>query len=111
MVGALPTTAMAAANASLKVKTLIPERREKIKIIREENLAFLEKHGYKTVPSVSNKFMVDVKRPAQEVIMALRKEKVYIGRPWPVWPTSVRVTVGTKDEMAKFQAAFLKVMA
>jgi histidinol-phosphate aminotransferase len=109
--GSLPTTGMAAATASLKVKTLVPERREKIRVIREENLAFLEKHGYKVVPSVSNKFMVDTKRPAQEVIMALRKEKVYIGRPWPVWPTSVRVTVGTKEEMAKFQAAFLKVMA
>jgi histidinol-phosphate aminotransferase len=109
--GSLPTTGMAAATASLKVKTLVPERREKIKIIREENLAFLEKHGYKTVPSVSNKFMVDTRRPATDVIMALRKEKVYIGRPWPVWPTSVRVTVGTKDEMAKFQAAWLKVMA
>lgn len=111
MAGALPTTAMAAANASLKNKNLIPERREKIKIIREENLAFIEKHGYKIVPSVSNKFMFDTRRPAQEVIAAFRKEKVYIGRPWPVWPTSVRVSVGTKDEMAKFQAAFLKVMA
>jgi histidinol-phosphate aminotransferase len=109
--GALPTTGMAAATASLKVKTLVPERRERIKRIREENLAFLEKHGYKTVPSVSNKFMVDVRRPAQDVIMALRKENVYIGRPWPVWPTSVRVSVGTPEEMAKFQAAFLKVMA
>jgi len=111
MVGALPTTAMAAANASLKVKTLVPERREKIKVIREDTLAFLEKHGYKVVPSVSNKFMVDTKRPAKDVIMAMRKEKVYIGRDWPVWPTSVRVTVGTADEMEKFKAAFLKVMA
>ena len=111
MAGALPTTGMAAANASLKSKNLIPERREKIKIIREDTLAFLEKNGYKTVPSVSNKFMVDTKRPCREVIAALRKEKVYIGRPWDVWPTSVRVSVGTKDEMAKFKAAFLKVMA
>jgi len=109
--GALPTTAMMAANASLKVKNLVPERREKIKVIREENLAFMEKHGYKVVPSVSNKFMVDTRRPADDVIMALRKEKVYIGRKWPVWPTYVRVTVGTKEDMAKFQAAFLKVMA
>jgi histidinol-phosphate/aromatic aminotransferase/cobyric acid decarboxylase-like protein len=111
MAGALPTTAMAAANASLKVKTLVPERREKIKIIREENLAFIEKHGYKIVPSVSNKFMFDTRRPAEEVRAAFRKENVYVGRVWPVWPTSLRVSVGTKDEMAKFQAAFLKVMA
>jgi histidinol-phosphate/aromatic aminotransferase/cobyric acid decarboxylase-like protein len=111
MAGALPTTAMAAANASLKVKTLIPQRRETIKVIREDTMAFLDKKGFKTVPSSSNKFMVDTKKPANDVIMAMRKEMVYIGRPWPVWPTSVRVTVGTKDEMAKFKAAFLKVMA
>lgn len=111
MAGALPTTAMSAATASLKSKTLVPERREKIKVIREDTLAFLEKHGYKVVPSVSNKFMVDTKRPATDVITAMRKEKVYIGRPWPVWPTYVRVTVGTQDDMTKFKAAFLKVMA
>jgi histidinol-phosphate aminotransferase len=111
MAGALPTTAMGAATASLKVKTLIPERREKIKIIREDTLAFLDKHGFKTVTSVSNKFMVDTKRPATDVITAMRKEKVYIGRPWPVWPTYVRVTVGTQDDMNKFKSAFLKVMA
>lgn len=111
MVGALPTTGMAAATASLKSKNLIPERREKIKIIREDTMAFLEKNGFKTVTSVSNKFMVDTKRPADDVIMAMRKEKVYIGRKWPVWPTSVRVSVGTQEEMAKFKAAFLKVMA
>ena len=111
MAGALPTTAMGAATASLKVKTLIPERREKIKVIREDTMAFLDKNGFKTVPSVSNKFMVDTKRPADDVIAAMRKEKVYIGRKWPVWPTYVRVTVGTQDDMTKFKAAFLKVMA
>jgi len=44
-------------------------------------------------------------------VLAMRKEKVYIGRVWPVWPTYVRVTIGTGDEMKKFQDAFLKVMA
>lgn len=111
MAGALPTTAMGAATASLKSKNLVPERREKIKVIREDTMGFLDKHGYKTVTSVSNKFMVDTKRPAKDVIEAMRKEKVYIGRPWPVWPTYVRVTVGTQDDMTKFKAAFLKVMA
>ena len=111
MAGALPTTAMGAATASLKVKTLIPERREKIKVIREDTLAFLDKHGFKTVTSVSNKFMVDTGRPGGQVIEAMARENVYIGRVWPSWPTYVRVTVGTQDEMNKFKAAFLKVMA
>jgi len=41
----------------------------------------------------------------------MQKENVYIGRAWPVWPTHVRVTVGTREEMEKFKAAFAKVLA
>jgi histidinol-phosphate aminotransferase len=41
----------------------------------------------------------------------MAKEKVYIGRVWPVWPEWVRVTVGTKEEMGKFKEAFDKVYA
>jgi histidinol-phosphate aminotransferase len=109
--GAMPITAMAAATASLKVKDLVPKRRKMIGDTRNDTFAFLDKHNFHYVPSVSNKFMVDVKRPGREVIEAMRKEKVYIGRVWPSWPTYVRVTIGTPEEMKKFQAAFLKVMA
>ena len=63
------------------------------------------------MPSVSNCFMVDTGRPGDEIVMAMRREKVYIGRVWSAWPTYVRVTVGMPDEMSKFKAAFLKVMA
>jgi histidinol-phosphate/aromatic aminotransferase/cobyric acid decarboxylase-like protein len=55
--------------------------------------------------------MVDVKRPGNDVVMAMRREKVYIGRVWQAWPTWVRVTIGTQDEMNKFKTAFSKVMA
>lgn len=109
--GMLPITGMVAASTSLKQKTLVPERRKLIAGVREDTFSFLEKHNFTYVPSVSNCFMVDVKQPGMNTIMALRQEKVYIGRVWPNWPTYVRVTVGTKDEMAKFQTAFLKVMA
>ena len=109
--GMLPITGMVAASASLRQKDLIPERRGKIAAVREDTFGFMEKHNFTYVPSVSNCFMVDVKRPGMEVVMALRKEKIYIGRVWPAWPTYARVTVGTADEMKKFQSAFLKVMA
>ena len=89
----------------------MPERRKLIGDVREDVLGFLEKHGYSYVPSVSNCFMLDVKRPGNDIVMALRREKVYIGRVWPSWPTHVRVTVGTQDEMDKFKTALLKVMA
>jgi len=109
--GALPVTAMVGATTSLKVKTLVAERRKIIKDIREDTLAFLDKNHFHYVPSVSNKFMVDVKRPGREVIDLMAKENVYIGRVWPSWPTYVRVTVGSREDMAKFKTAFLKVMA
>jgi histidinol-phosphate aminotransferase len=109
--GALPVTGMVGATASLTDKTLVPERKKKMKQLREEQFAFLDKHKFSFVPSVSNKFMVDVKRPAHEFISAMQAEKIYVGRAWPSWPTHVRITVGTVDEMQKFQAAMLKVMA
>jgi histidinol-phosphate aminotransferase len=63
------------------------------------------------VPSVSNCFMVDVKRPGNDAVLAMRREKIYIGRVWQAWPNWVRVTIGTQDEMNKFKTAFSKVMA
>lgn len=107
----LPITGMAAASASLEQKNLVPERRKIIADVRNDTLSFLAKHNFHYVPSVSNCFMVDVKQPGDNIVMAMRREKVYIGRVWPAWPTYVRVTVGTQDEMNRFKAAFLKVMA
>lgn len=109
--GALPVTGMVGATASLQAKDLVSKRRKIIADVREDVFAFLDKNNFKFVPSVSNKFMVDVKRPGQEVIEAMQKEKVYIGRVWPSWPTYVRVSIGTQEEMNKFKTAFLKVMA
>lgn len=109
--GALPVTGMVAAHASLNVKTLVPNRRKIIKDIREDVLSWLDKNNFKYVPSVSNKFMVDVGRPGQEVVKAMAAENVFIGRVWQAWPTHVRVSVGTAAEMEKFKLAFKKVMA
>ena len=94
----------------MKVKNLIVTRRKAMKDVRDDVFSFLDKHKFSYVPSVSNKFMVDTKRPGDEIVTAMRKEKVYIGRVWKTWPTHVRVSVGTKEEMAKFRTAFKQVM-
>lgn len=107
----MPITSVAAATSSLRVKSLVPERRKITKETREDLFSFLDRHNFRYVPSVSNKFMLDVKRPGREIISAMRKENVYIGRVWPSWPTYVRVTIGTPEEMSKFKDALLKVMA
>lgn len=104
-------TAMAAALASLESKTVVPERRKAIGEIRDDVSSFLTKNNFSFVPSVSNCIMIDVKKPGNTVVTAMRKEGVFIGRVWPIWPTHVRITVGTRDEMEKFKTAFLKVMA
>ncbi len=105
----MPITGMVGAETSLKLKTLVPERATALKAIREDTFAFFDKNNIKYVPSVSNCFMMDTKRPGMEFVKAMAGEKVYIGRVWKAWPTWARVTVGTKEEMAKFQAATLKV--
>jgi histidinol-phosphate/aromatic aminotransferase/cobyric acid decarboxylase-like protein len=69
--GALPTTAMVAATASLKVPDLVPKRRKLIGDVRADVLAFLDQHGFDYIPSTSNKFMVDVKQPGEVIIQAL----------------------------------------
>lgn len=109
--GMLPITGLAAATASLRNKTLVAERRKINKDIRENVFEFLDSKKFSYVPSVSNKFMLEVGRPGMDVVNALAREKVYIGRVWKIWPTKVRVTVGTQEEMDKFKAALVKVMA
>ena len=106
----MPITGMAAASASLEAKYVVPERRKIIAGVRENVFEFLDKHNFTYVPSVSNCFMLDAKRPGGQLISALRGEKVYVGRVWPSWPNHVRVTVGTGEEMDKFKTALRKVM-
>lgn len=108
--GALPVTGMVGAIASLKAKGLVEERRKIIAENREATVEYLDKKGYAVIPSEANMIMVDVRRPGREVFDALLKEKVVIGRSWPSMPNHVRVSIGTRDEMAKFRAAFGRVM-
>jgi histidinol-phosphate/aromatic aminotransferase/cobyric acid decarboxylase-like protein len=108
--GIMATTGVSAAMASLQQPELVPTRRKIIADTRAEVFKFLDKHGFSYVPSVSNHFMVDVKQPGERVAAAMRKEKIFIGRTWPSWPTHCRISIGTPEQMEKFQAAFLKVM-
>ena len=55
--------------------------------------------------------MVGTRRNGKKVQQAMAEKDVYIGRIWPSWPTQVRITVGTPDEMQAFRTAFSQVMA
>jgi histidinol-phosphate/aromatic aminotransferase/cobyric acid decarboxylase-like protein len=109
--GFMPITATACAAASMRVKGLMKERHDINKGVRDMVFANLDKKGVSFIPSETNFFMMQVKGvTGQQVNEAMAKYKVYIGRTWPVWPDKVRVTVGTMEEMAKFNAALDKVL-
>ena len=107
----MPITALVAASASLKDAQLVPERKRINAGIRSSVFAWLDRNGYSYVPSQSNCFMLDTKRPAKAAIDAMAKQNVFIGRIWPAWPTYARITIGTAPEMEQFQAAWQKVMS
>jgi histidinol-phosphate aminotransferase len=109
--GMLPITGMACAAASLRVGSLVAERRAYNKRVREDVFEFLEKKNIDFIKSETNFFMFTVKgMTGQEVNEAMAKHKVLIGRTWPAWPQRVRCSVGLVEEMAKFKIAFEKVL-
>ncbi len=107
--GALPVTAMAAAHTMLNDPELVPTRKRGNTARRADLLAFFEAHGFSHTPSVSNNLMVDARMPTQQVIDALAARDIFVGRAWPIWPTHVRVSVGSAEDMARFKVAFLEV--
>jgi histidinol-phosphate aminotransferase len=109
--GMLPITGMACAAASLRVKTLVSERHDYNKGVREDVFEFLHKKDIDFIASETNFFMMTLKgMTGQQVNEAMARHKVLIGRTWPVWPQRVRVSVGTKEEMAKFKIALERVL-
>ena len=102
--------AVGAATTSLEDANVIPQRKAFTGKLREDTLTWLTRQGYAVTTSHSNCFMVNTRRPSPDVILAMAKQDVYVGRPWPSWNTWVRVTVGTPDDMAAFQKTFSSVM-
>lgn len=109
--GALPVTGMVGAIASLKAKGLVEHRRKVIAEIRGETAEWLDKQGHAVLPSEANMLMVDVHRPGAEVFRAMLDHNVAIGRTWASMPNHVRISIGTREEMAKFRDAFRRVMS
>src|SRR5687767_490996 len=77
---------------------------------RKKAIAELKTLGYESIPSETNFFMVHLKKPVVPVIAEFRKKGVIVGRPFPPLNESLRVSIGTPDEMAKFMVAFKEIM-
>jgi histidinol-phosphate aminotransferase len=106
----MPVTAAIAATSSLKQPRLVPERKQINANIRQSVFEWLDRNGYSYTPSQSNFFMIETKREAKEVVEAMARQNVFIGRTWPATPTYIRVSVGTRSEMDLFQDVFARVM-
>ncbi len=106
----MPTTAVTAAAASLNDVNLLADRKRINAQVRSATFQWLDSNGYSYIPSVANFFLLDTGHAAKEVIAAMAKRGVVIGRVWPIMPNYARVTIGTGEEMAQFQDAFTKVM-
>jgi histidinol-phosphate/aromatic aminotransferase/cobyric acid decarboxylase-like protein len=112
--GHLPVTATACAAASMKVNaTLMPERLAINKKNRELAFEHMDKIGVSYIPAVSNFFMMSIKGFTAAQIgtqMAAKKVMLAGANRWPEWPDRIRVTVGTYEEMGKFNAALSEVV-
>jgi histidinol-phosphate aminotransferase len=105
----LPLPGVVAAQASLQEHDLVKTRKQSNAELRTATIDWLTEMKFAVVPSQTNFFMVDVKRPAADFARALAKKDVYVGRGWPTWPNHLRVSVGTAQEMQAFQQAFAEV--
>lgn len=106
----LSTPGVAAAIASLQDGSLVPERRKINTDVRSNVFAWLQQQRYPYIPSRANFFLLDTQRDGKAVMAAMATQGVYIGRTWPIWPSRVRITVGTQAQMDRFQHAYQQVM-
>jgi histidinol-phosphate aminotransferase len=108
---AMPITGSTAAHASLVQADLVPTRKKIIGDTRRDTIAWLKANNYKVYGDPqTNCLMIETGHVGASVIKAMKAKNVWIGRTWPIWPTAVRISVGTPAEMAKFKVAFKQVM-
>lgn len=107
----LSMNAVVAGTASLQQNALVPARKKANMLARDETFAFLRDHGVGYIPSDSNCFLLDVRRPGAEFVAAMAQQGIMVGRSWPIWPTRSRITVGSANDMADFRHALSAVMS
>ena len=103
--------ALAGAIASLKDRRQVANGRRLNAETKTYVTVRLGKLGYKHIPSQANFVMVDLKRPVQPLIAALRERHVQVGRLFPSLPTHMRVTIGKREEMETFLTNLAAVLS
>lgn len=88
---------------------ILPARRASNSKTRAELCAWLRARKIGFIEPHANFVMVDCGRNARELITAMPKMGVTVGRPFPPLDNLMRVSIGTDAEMAKFRDVFWKV--
>ncbi len=96
--------------AALKDTAAQTATRTTILGLRKKTTAELTGLGYKVIPSETNFFMVDIRRPVGPVIQDFRRRQILVGRPFPPMLQHLRVSIGTPDEMQSFLTAFKQIV-
>ena len=92
---------------------MLPERIGINKRNRELAFEHMDKIGVGYIPSVSNFFMMSIKgMTAEQMYAKFQANKILLGgaNRWPEWPNQIRVTVGTNEEMTKFNTVLAQVV-
>lgn len=66
--------------------------------------------GYSMLPSEANFVMIELRRDIRPVIAAFRERNIRVGRVFAAMPQNLRVTIGLREEMARFTQAFGALM-
>ena len=103
-------SALAAALASLSDPDLVAGRRRRLNETRRWLCTELEKEGLRYIPSHANFVMIDVGKDVEPVIRAFRARKILVGRKFPSLSNWQRVSIGKREEMAAFLAAFKEIV-
>jgi histidinol-phosphate aminotransferase len=109
-VGSINALVKWAGVAALK-DTVAEARMKKINMeLREKTVAELKGMGYEIIPSETNFFMVNLRRPLAPVSDEFRKRGVLVGRAFPPLVEHMRVSIGTPEEMGRFMTAWKEIM-
>jgi histidinol-phosphate aminotransferase len=93
---------LAAALVSLADADHVPRQRTINRETRDWLCRELERDGRRYIPSHANFLMIDVGGDVAPLIDAFRARRVFVGRKFPSLPNWLRVSMGTRPEMAAF---------
>ncbi len=97
---------LAAAQASLADEGLVSRQRERLNGTRRWLSSELARDGRRTIPSEANFLMIEVGTDVKPLLAAFEARGIRVGRRFAAMPTWLRVTIGTREEIQAFLAAF-----